>query len=270
MKRDDIQNDGIPMPVSVARICRYPVKGLSAEDMGRVRLTAGQCLPHDRRFALAHEATQFDPACPVWLPKTNFLMLMRNAELARLRTRFDEHSGSFTIERDGQMALKADITDPAQRPLIARFFVDFLGAVDTGTPWIVEAPGHTFSDARQKPNSSTFKYVSIVNLASIRALERAAELPIDPIRFRANVYLEGLPAWAEFDWVDSEITIGDARLRVVSRIGRCAATTVNPSTAERDLDVLTILQRSFGHCCMGVYGEVIGGGEIATGDSVTQ
>jgi uncharacterized protein YcbX len=152
--------------------------------------------------------------------------------------------------------------------LIGEFFADFLEEAETGTPRVVEAPGHTFSDARQKPNSSTFKYVSIVNLSSIRALERAVQIPIDPIRFRANFYIEGLPAWREFDWVDSEIIIGAVRLHVVSRIVRCDATTVNPSTAERDLDVLTILQRSFGHCCMGVYGEVTGSGEIVTGDRV--
>jgi uncharacterized protein len=77
------------MAISVVRICRYPVKGLSAEDLERVMLTAGQCLPHDRRFALAHAATHFDPTRPEWLPKTSFLMLMRDEQLAQLRTRFD-------------------------------------------------------------------------------------------------------------------------------------------------------------------------------------
>jgi uncharacterized protein len=49
------------MAISVVRICRYPVKGLSAEGREQVMFTAGQCLPQDRRFALAHAATDFDP-----------------------------------------------------------------------------------------------------------------------------------------------------------------------------------------------------------------
>lgn len=256
------------MSISVVRICRYPVKGLSAEDLERVMLTAGRCLPQDRRFALAHAATDFDPTCPAWLPKTNFLMLMRNEKLAQLQTRFDERSGCFTIERDGQMLLKVEIADPSQQESINEFFADFLRDSVTGTPRVVEAPGHTFSDARQKPNSTTYHYISVVNLASIRALEQVVRVPVDPIRFRANLYIDGLPAWTEFDWVGSEIMVGRARLYIVSRITRCAATTVNPATAERDLNLLTHLHQSFGHVQMGIYGEVIGSGEIVTGDSV--
>ncbi len=42
------------MTITVAEICRYPVKGLNAERLARVLLTPGEGLPHDRRFALAH------------------------------------------------------------------------------------------------------------------------------------------------------------------------------------------------------------------------
>lgn len=256
------------MEISIVRICRYPVKGLSADDLERVMLTVGQGLPHDRRFALAHAETRFDPACPEWLPKTSFLMLMRDEQLAQLRTRFDERSGSFTIERDGFLLLDTEITDPSGRESIREFFADFLRDSLTRAPRVVEAPGHTFSDARQKPNSTTYQYVSIVNLASIRAVEQVVQVPVDPIRFRANLYIDGLPAWTEFDWVGAKITVGGARLHVVSRIIRCAATTVNPATAERDLNMPTILQQSFGHGHMGVYGEVIRSGEVVMGDAV--
>jgi hypothetical protein len=256
------------LPISVVKICRYPVKGLSAELLERVALSPGKCLPHDRRFALAHAATHFDPERPEWLPKTNFVMLMRDEKLAQLRTRFEEHSGHLTIEREGRMLLRAQLTDPGGRDRINEFFAGFLKDSVRGTPRVEEAPGHTFSDARQKPNSTTYQYVSIVNLASIAALEREVRVPVDPLRFRANLYIEGIPAWSEFDWVDSEIMVGRARLRVVSPIVRCAATAVNPSTAERDLNIPAILQKAFGHAHMSVYAEVIGGGEIAVGDSV--
>ena len=255
-------------PISVVKICRYPVKGLSAEVLERVALSPGKCLPHDRRFALAHAATHFDPERPEWLPKTNFVMLMRDEKLAQLRTRFEEHSGHLTIERQGQLLLRAQLTDPGGRDRINEFFAGFLKETVRGTPRVVEAPGHTFSDAGRKPNSTTYQYVSIVNLASIATLEREVRVPVDPIRFRANLYIEGIPAWTEFDWVDSGITVGRARLRIVSPIVRCSATAVNPSTAERDLNIPAILQNAFGHAQMGVYAEVIGGGEIIVGDCV--
>lgn len=254
------------MSIRVAAIYRYPVKGLSSEPLTRVTLAPGKCLPHDRRFALARAATRFDPAQPAWLPKTNFFMLMRDETLAQLGTHFDEQSGEFTIKSDGRTLLRARITDAAGRATIDAFFADFLKDAPGSPPRIVEAPGHTFSDAQQKPDSTTYQYVSLVNLASVGELEKVVRIAVDPLRFRANVYVSGLPAWEELKWVGSEITIGTARLRVVSPITRCAATSVNPATATRDLNIPAILQEKFRHNIMGVYAEVVGRGEIVRGD----
>jgi hypothetical protein len=52
----------------------------------------GECLPHDRRFAIALGSTPFNPEHREWLPKTHFVMLMREEKLAQLRTRFDGES----------------------------------------------------------------------------------------------------------------------------------------------------------------------------------
>ncbi|MBV9153885.1 MAG: MOSC domain-containing protein, partial [Alphaproteobacteria bacterium] len=117
-----------------------------------------------------------------------------------------------------------------------------------------------------KPNATTDKYVSLINTASIAALEEQVGAAVDPIRFRANVYFSGLPAWTELGWLEREIAVGGVRLRIVSAITRCAATQVNPATAARDLDIVGGLQRGFGHNLMGVYAEVLEGGDIAVGD----
>lgn len=254
------------MAMSISAIYRYPVKGLSAEALTRVILSVGQSVPHDRRFALAHAATQINPEKPEWLPKTNFFMLMRDEKLAQLHTRFDEHTGIFTIVRSGELLLNARITDAVGRQAIETFFADFLPAHPGGHPKLVEAPGHSFSDAKQRPNSTTDKYISIVNLASVREVERAARVSVDPIRFRANIYFSGAAPWSELTWTGSELIIGKARLRVVSPITRCPATSVNPATAERDLDVPRLLLSEFGHNHMGIYAEVLQGGVVETND----
>ena len=94
---------------------------------------------------------------------------------------------------------------------------------------MLHAAGHSFSDVARK-------VVSIINLASVAALEDAAGAPVHPLRFRGNLHVEGWPAWHEFDLLDQEIAIGpSARLKVVKRIVRCAATEVDPDTGIRDL-----------------------------------
>ena len=251
---------------TIAEIYRYPVKGLSAEELDRVVLTPGECLPHDRRFAIALGSTAFDPEHPEWLPKTHFIMLMRDEKLARLQTRFDVESGVLSIAEGGQVLLRAPMSDPEERRLVAEFLTNFLGDAVDGPLRVVSASGHAFADARRRPNATTDKYVSLINRASIEALEAAIGVPVDPIRFRANTYFGGASAWCEQDWIDSEINLGAARLRVISPITRCAATQVNPVTAERDLDIVTALGRTFGHTNMGVYAEVVAGGEMSVGD----
>jgi uncharacterized protein len=257
------------MDAAVTTIYRYPVKGLSAEKLERVRLEAGACLPHDRRFAIALGTTEFDPTHPQWLAKTHFIMLMRDEALARLSTGFDPESGVLSIADDDQVLLQSSLIDPRGRQRIAHFFDEFLGPEVAGPLRVVEAPGHAFADARPKRNAATDKYVSLINLASLRELERKIGVPVDPIRFRANVYFDGPAAWTELGWMERTIGAGSARLRVIAPITRCAATEVNPGTAERDIPMVAELMRHFGHNLMGVYAEVVAPGEVAAGDRLS-
>lgn len=253
----------------IAAIYRYPIKGLSAERLAQVTLATGDGLPQDRRFALALADTVFDPAKPEWLSKDHFAMLRRDEKLAELRTRLDAASGSLTVEYKGQTVFAASIAAADGKIAASHFFDEFLGESVAKRLRLVEAPGHAFFDARRKPNTATDKYVSLVNLASLAELAKIVGREVDPLRFRANLYVDGLPAWRETEWIGASISIGDTTLRGVSPITRCAATHVNPATAQRDLDVLGGLKRGFGHVFMGVYAEVTRGGNVLEGDTVT-
>jgi uncharacterized protein len=249
------------MSITIAAIYRYPVKGLSPEPLERVALSAGEGLPQDRRFAIAHGSTRFDPAAPEWMPKTNFLMLMRNERLARLRTQFDDDAGVLTIQRDGKTVASGNLQEIGGRTVIEQFFAAYMGSEARGAPKIVEAPGHMFSDVARK-------VVSIIGLESVRDIERVVRAPVDPRRFRANIYIEGGRPWEEFDWIGREIRLGNARLKVVKRIQRCAATNVDPDSGQRDLNIPLSLQQGFQHVDTGIYAEVLDGGTVAVGDTV--
>jgi uncharacterized protein YcbX len=243
-------------------IYRYPVKGLSPEPLARTLLTPGQTVPGDRLYAIENGPSGFDPQAPRHQPKTRYLMLMRNERLATLRTRFDDASHVLTIESDGRIAARGDLRMSAGRHNIESFFARFCADELRAPPKVLHAPGHSFSDVARK-------VISIINLASVSALETAIGAPVHPLRFRGNVYVEGWQAWKEFDLLGREIAIGkNARLKVVKRIVRCAATNVDPDTGARDLSVPETLLRSFGHADCGVYAEVIEGGEITAGDEL--
>lgn len=245
----------------VERIYRYPVKGLSAEALEDVVLDAGGTLPHDRRFALAQGDSPIDPAAPTWLPKRNFGCLAFNARLALLRTAFDPRTGMLTIHGPDADPFAAETGSAAGRAAIGARLTAALGEEARGTPHFIEAPGHAFTDVADK-------CVSIIGLPSVAALSAAAGMPLDPLRFRANLYLAGGAPWAEFDLVGQEVLLGGAKLRVLKRIVRCAATQVNPHTAERDAQPVRWLRQHFGHADLGVYAQVIEGGRVNAGDTL--
>ncbi|MEX0281712.1 MAG: MOSC domain-containing protein, partial [Arenibacterium sp.] len=108
--------------------------------------------------------------------------------------------------------------------------------------------------------------VSLINLASVRAFGDAIGKDIDPARFRGNILIDGWPPMAELGLVGKEVTIGNVRCRGLLRTQRCAATEVNPSTADRDIRLPYLLMKSHGLRDMWLYLEVIEGGGITTGD----
>ena len=130
-----------------------------------------------------------------------------------------------------------------------------------GPPVLVRSTGGHFMD---KPDS----VISLINLATVRSLEAQWGIEIDPLRFRANIYIDGAKPWEEFDWVGSEIRIGSAVFAVDRKNGRCGATNVNPATGRRDLDIPSSLRAAFGHKNLGVYLIVREGGQVAIGNSL--
>ena len=247
---------------TVRAIYRYPIKGLSPQTLEQTRLTPGQTIPAGRLYAIENGPIGFDQAAPAYFPKQRFLMLMRNERLAALRTEFDEATHTLTIRWQGADAARGDLRTPQGRAAIESFFARYCADELRGPPRILHGAGHSFSDVAKK-------VVSIINLASVASVEEAVGLPVNPLRFRGNLYVSGWPAWREFDFLDQTVSIGKtARVKIVKRIQRCAATDVDPETGIRDLTIPRTLLDNFDHTDCGVYAEVIAPGEIVSGDAI--
>jgi uncharacterized protein YcbX len=239
-------------PVSIRAIYRYPIKGLSPQALDLAPLSVGQTIPADRLYAIENGPSGFDPDTPAYFPKNRFLMLMRNERLASLRTHFDETSHTLTIESEGRRG-RARRSAHEGRAVSHRGIFSALHAGELlGPPKVIFGKnGHSFSDVAKK-------VVSIINLASVTAVENAAGAPVNPLRFRGNLYVAGWSAWHEFDLVGQTLSVGkNARLKIVKRIQRCAATDVDPDTGIRDLTIPRTLLENFDHTDCGVYAEVV-------------
>ncbi|WP_428031016.1 MOSC domain-containing protein [Ancylobacter sp.] len=248
---------------SIDSIYRYPVKGLTPERLEVVELEAGKYFPGDRLYAIENGPSGFIPEAPAFQPKIKFLMLMRNERLAALDARFEDATAELVIRHEGAEVVRGKLDTPEGREAIEAFFQRYSRYELRGAPRVLAAPqDFRFVD-------TTEGYISLINLASCRALGEIIGQPVDPLRFRGNLYLDGMEPWEEFDLVGHTIEVGNqVRLKVTQRIFRCAATNVDPETAKRDLDVPGTLMRTFGHTDCGIFAEIEQGGLIADGDSV--
>jgi uncharacterized protein YcbX len=248
------------MAARLAQLHRFPVKGLQHEPMHTAVLAPAQGLPGDRRFAVARGDTRWTAESPRWLPKQWFVMLMRDTALTRVHARVDD--GTITLAMDGRDECRASWATPDGRARLDDWLNDVLGPRPEGRARLVEAGETSLTDVPQN-------CLSLLNLESVRDLGRRMGGEIDPLRFRANLLVDGLPPWCEFDWIGREVRLGGVTLSIPTRIPRCTATAVNPATGARDVNVVRGLRAAFGHYDMGVYAEVVRGGTITVGDELT-
>lgn len=240
----------------LAQIWRYPVKSHGREAISSARLTAGACLPGDRIWAIAHEASSADNAA--WSPCSGFTRVASSPSLAAIRAELHDDGETVTLSHPAQDSLTVA---PDLQPRMLIDWVRPLTAAGRAAPErVIRVPGRGMTD-------SEYPSLTIGNLASHRAVEGRLGRPLQIERWRANLWLDDLPAWEEFDWIGRDIRIGGATLRIVERTGRCAAPSANPDTGQRDSDLLGLLDEQWNHTDFCVHAEVTQSGPVAIGDT---
>lgn len=244
------------MTPNVAAIWRHPIKSHSREALDRVTLAAGQAMPGDRVWAVAHDASKADGS--QWVPCANFSRASKAGTLTAITSEGDG-SGAMVLRHPDLGELRFD---PAEEPqALIDWSRPLMPPERAQSARLVKLEGRGFTD-------SDFPSVSLLNAASNRALSQAIGRDLDPRRWRGNMLVEGLAPWEEFDLVGKRIRLGGAELLVRERIVRCNATKHDPASGRLDADTLTALQVGWGHTDFGIYAEVMSGGEVATGDTL--
>ena len=232
------------------RIVTYPVKGLSGLDRS-VAVIDGRGLPDDRRWAITTGALPLNPK-GAWTPCQAFQRLTILPTLTEVEV--TEERGSLTLRRAGMDTI---IMPGATKP-----DGDQVKAMFGPTARLVKAAAGRFETGYWDHADAE---LSIINLNTVEVIARAVGRPVDPGRFRGNLYVRA-PAWSEFGWLGRSFSLGDAQLAVMRPIDRCRATSVDSATGKSDINIPAELMRRFGHMFCGVYATVLKGGKIEPGD----
>lgn len=243
---------------TVTTLLRHPLKGHGREALEQVTLIAGQTMPYDRLWAVAHDHSKADGS--EWAPCANFMRTSKAPGLMAISSTLDTERNQLTLSHPD----KPDFTfDPDDTGQLAGFIEWVMPLVPTDRALpdrIIKIEGHGFVD-------SDFPSVTLCNAASHRAVEDQVGHPLSINRWRGNIWFDTGTAWEEFDWMGRQVQVGECVFKVRERTDRCLATSANPDTGIRDVDTLKALDH-FGHQDFSVRTEVVQGGTIRLGDTV--
>ena len=244
-----------------------PVKGLALVEVDELVL-GRRGVAENRRFYLVDEDGRR-------------YGLLRDARLALVRQAYDPArewlelafpDGSVVageVEADGEVT-----TDMHDREVTGRLVVGPWSEAlsdHVGRPLrLVQADAVGAGVDRDSEGS-----VSMLSEASLEELRRRAgrEEPVDPRRFRMLIGIGGVRAHEEDDWLGLRVQVGEAVVLLHEQVARCAITTQNPDTGERDFNTLRAIKayrgaRDVKNIDFGVYGEVDEPGRVRLGDPI--
>ncbi|MCY1127436.1 MOSC domain-containing protein [Frigidibacter sp. RF13] len=247
------------MTATVAALQRHPLKSHGREALASVVLTAGQGLPWDRRWAVAHEASKITEG--EWAPCQNFSLVSKSPQLMAIDAQLEPVTGQLTLTHPDRPAITFRPDEPQDEDRFLEWVRPLVAANRA-------QPTRLYSVADRGMTDTDYPSVSLISLASNRALGAAMGTDLSPKRWRANIWAEGLEPFLEPDLVGRRLRVGEVLLDVVEPIERCLATTTNPETGVRDADTLAALRARFGHQNFGLYARVIEGGTIREGDQI--
>lgn len=245
------------MTATVTALFRYPIKSVGSEAVEAVTLSEGQTMPWDRTWAILHAHSKTNGA--EWARCMNFLRVASSPALAAVRAVLNEDTETLTLTHPDC----ADLTVHPERA--AKKLVEWLAplvaegrAKPTG---VARAPGRGMTDTASPS-------VSIANMASHRAVSQKVGHDLSLLRWRSNIWVDGLAPWEEFEWDGKTLQIGEVAFDIEAPIGRCQNVLASPKTGRRDLDVLGALD-SWGHQDFSMAGIVTKGGRIRLGDTLS-
>ncbi|WP_291042308.1 2Fe-2S iron-sulfur cluster-binding protein [Herbiconiux sp.] len=259
-------------PVTLARITRYPVKGLPGTSTASAAVAPGEGLGFDRVLAIETGDTEHVDGGG-WRRRAAFHHVAKNPSLVRFETALEREGdvAAGSIDDPGA-AVRLTVTGPNGATASIRFpDPDFAPLDEAVRGWFPR--GRTGDATVVAPGARLWDWqnalISLINLETVAALQEHTGREVDDRRFRGNLLVSGLPAWSEFGLVGRTISIGEERFEVFQPTDRCRATAVDPLTGSVDLNVPARLAAHFGHMFCGVYLRPLTTGRIAVSDAVS-
>ncbi|RMV80241.1 Molybdenum cofactor sulfurase [Pseudomonas caricapapayae] len=262
----------------LSSLYRYPLKSCKPETMQRASFDR-LGLEGDRRWMLVDESNG------------RFLTQRALPHMSRLSVLWNA-SGGVTLSAPGfeplDVAIPLDVDSNLRGVTVWRDSLQVPDAGDVASRWVSRFIGKPtrmvympVERARRMPgghghdeghvNFADGFPLLLIGQGSLDDLSGRLGRPLEMLRFRPNLVIEGAEAFAEDGW--KRIRIGNIEFQLLKPCARCILTTVDPATGERSPDrepfaTLKTYREVEGNVLFGQNVINLGLGELETGMTV--
>ena len=255
------------MNCKVKSINYSPVKSLSFESVDSCNIKKDLGMENDRIFAFSRGISIQDAKLIEKNPNkrklNNFLTLKNSPSLNKYNFSYKKNKLILISKNKEIISITPDIAE--ERSLLVEKLVELESNLIKPIS-LLHNKDFPFYDTSH--SNKVFNSISLINLSSIKDFEEKISEKIEPQRFRGNIYIEGIEAWEERNWINKIIKINDISFKVETNIPRCVAINLKPKTDDNSLNLLQSLKKSYNHFDMGVYLTALDSGDIYIGNEV--
>ena len=260
------------MSVTISSIHYCPVKSVSFQSIKNCEIKKNIGIVGDRIFAFAkglnfEQAKSFEKDPEERRGKWNKILTLKNSPMMN-KYNFLLDGNNLTLTFKSKEILTINSNELNKYELISNNILELENSIKD--PIILmkneESP---FYDTSISKKTVLNHSISLINNKSIEDFKNKINQEIEIQRFRGNIYINGIDAWEEQNWIGKIIKIKDVSFKVEKKIPRCVAINLKPNSDDKSLNLLQSLKKNYNHFDMGIYLTALNDGQINIGEKIS-
>ena len=260
------------MSVSISSINYCPVKSISFQTINECKIKKNIGIVGDRIFAFSkglelNQAQLFEKNLDERRGKWNKILTLKNSPVLN-KYNFKLKDNKLTFTQKNNEILTIDVSKTSEHKLLSNKILELESSLQKPI-FLMKNKNIPFFDTSISNKTLLTHSISLINNQSIKDFKNKTNQEIENQRFRGNIFVDGIEAWEERNWVGKIIKINDISFKVEKNIPRCVAINLKPNTDDNSLNLLQSLKKTYNHFDMGIYLTALDDGQVNIGDNVS-
>ena len=259
------------MNCTISSIHYCPVKSVSFQTIDSCEIKKNIGIVGDRNFAFSkdldtNKAKLFEKSPEERKGKWNKILTLKNSPVLN-KYNFLFKNDNLTLTFEDKEVLTIDINENSERQKLVNKIIELESSLKKPIV-LMRNKEFPFFDTSVSKKVDFVNSVSLLNIQSINDFQDKIDKNIEISRFRGNIYVDGIKAWEERNWIGKIIKINNVSFKVEKNIPRCVAINLKPKTDDNSLNLLQSLKKSYNHFEMGIYLVALDDGKIEIGNKI--